>query len=114
MRGTAPGMRAVGAVLLPALLAVAAWDGPAAAAGAGAAGERRVTQFDVEATIALDGRVEVVETIAYDLGAEPRPGMTRIIPAAVGSMGTRGKILPHWRAGRQPRRGPAGGDRAAG
>ena len=72
--------------ILAALLLVAG-----APASAGAAGERRITQLDIEVTINRDGSVDMVETITYDLGVEPRFGMTRVIPRSgeIGGYGFR-------------------------
>ncbi len=58
-------------VALPILLA-----SPAAAA----AGDERITSYDVTATVGTDGVLGVVETIAYDFGTHQRHGIYRTIP----------------------------------
>ncbi|WP_040728812.1 DUF2207 domain-containing protein [Nocardiopsis chromatogenes] len=63
------------------LLAVGPWAGTVGAAAAAADGERAVTSFDADISVAPDGVVQVREEITYDLGAGPGGQVHREIPA---------------------------------
>jgi hypothetical protein len=97
LAGGADALRAhrvlVGIALSAALFGLLALSAAVLPQSASASGDGEVTAFDVDVTITSAGDVEVVETIVYNLGAEPRHGFTRTLSASGGLRGVSGAAL---------------------